>query len=342
MKLALTAFTTRGGYLAQTLAQVLTAQGNSCREAYPEKLASALKAPAYSDLRRWTEEQFLQAEGLIFVGACGIAVRAIAPFVRDKYTDPAVVSLDEFGRYVVPLLSGHVGGANNLAGHLAALTGGTAVLSTATDVNGVFAVDQWAVRKGLTIRGREAAKRISASLLAGACVYLKSDFPIQGQCPGGVIPGAGRPLICVTARREAEPNDETLLLVPKMLNVGIGCRRGTPAQAVTKAVEAALESCGLSPGAVRRVCTISLKGDEPGLLAFCRERGLPLTLYTAEELQAVPGEFTSSAFVAEVTGVDNVCERAAVRAGGELIVKKRAEGGVTVAVSQEPYVVSFD
>ena len=99
---------------------------------------------------------------------------------------------------------------------------------------------------------------------------------------------------------------------------------------------------GLSPRAVQGAYTIDRKGDEPGLLAFCRERELPLATYTAEELRRVPGAFTASPFVVSVTGVDNVCERAAVLAGGELIVRKQAAEGVTVAVSRLPRVLRFD
>ncbi|MEG1072314.1 MAG: cobalamin biosynthesis protein CbiG, partial [Oscillospiraceae bacterium] len=134
MKLALIAFTKKGGTLAQSLARGLTQSGDTCALALPERLASPMGEQAYESLENWTENAFETADGLIFIGACGIAVRAIAPFVKDKFSDPAVVSCDEGGTWVVPLLSGHVGGANFLAKRVATLTGGSAAISTATDV----------------------------------------------------------------------------------------------------------------------------------------------------------------------------------------------------------------
>jgi len=333
---ALTAFTRRGGLLAQKLAAALAADGCQCELAFGKKLAAALASPCtYDSLTAWVGAQFGKADALVFVGASGIAVRAIAPYVRDKFTDPAVVSVDEAGRFAVPLLSGHVGGANELACRVAALTGGAAAVSTATDVNGVFAVDLWAMAHGLTIAGRELAKEVSAVLLDGGRVGFASDFAID--CPPGLHEGPEALGVWVTAHTGVGPFPRTLRLVPKCLNIGIGCRRGTAVEAIRAAVALALQGDGAAgpwdPAAVRAAGTIDLKKDEPGLLAFCRELGVALTAYTPAQLQAAEGTFTPSEFVRGVTGVDNVCERAAVLLGGTLVVPKRAGNGVTVAVS---------
>lgn len=339
MRLALTAFTQKGVALALRLAADLEGEGHRCSLHCPVRLG--LDLPGYESLALWTGEQFSKVDGLLFVGASGIAVRAIAPYIKDKFTDPAVVSVDEGGRFAVPLLSGHVGGANHLARRVAALTGGEAAISTATDVNGLFAVDQWASQQGLFLESREAAKHVSVALLAGKTVGLESDFPIVGRLPKGIQPGEAELGIACTINPAATPFPETLRLIPPILNVGVGCRRGTEAEAIAKAVDGVLEANGLSPRAVRQLCTIDLKKDEAGLLSFCRGRSLPLKAYTPEELLAVPGTFTPSEFVRGVTGVDNVCERAAVCAGGELILPKQAGGGVTVAVSRLPFTISF-
>lgn len=339
MKLALTAFTARGTALARKLAGELERRGYMCTLAVPARLDVDL--PVYQRVGTWAGERFADSDALLFVGASGIAVRAVAPYVKDKLTDPAVVSVDETGAFAVPLLSGHVGGANDLARLVAELTGGVAAVSTATDLNGRFAVDQWAREQGFFLDGRGAAKHISAALLAGETVYMQSDFPIQGKLPEGVAVGPGRLGFAVTLDREKAPFDETLRLIPRLLNVGVGCRRGTAAKAIAQAVDGVLAAGRLPPQAVKRVCTITLKQDEPGLLTFCRERGVPLVCYPPEELLSVPGDFTPSEFVRSVTGVDNVCERTAVRAGGKLIIPKQAGGGVTVAVSQEPFAVRF-
>ena len=341
MNIALTAFTSRGAELAGRLAKALTEDGHSCALWVPERLAPEMGLPGYRSLGPWTGERFADSDALLFVGASGIAVRAIAPYVRDKFTDPAVVSVDETGRFAVPLLSGHVGGANDLARLVARRTGGTAAVSTATDVNGRFAVDQWAREQGFFLDGREEAKRVSAALLAGISVGMESDFPIQGPLPQGVVEGPAEAGIALTLDPEKRPFPHTVRLIPPVLHLGIGCRRGTPAATIAKAVEGVFRSRHLSLKGVAAVCSIDLKKDEAGLLAFCQGLGLPLTTYSAGELSAVPGDFTPSPFVHGVTGVDNVCERAAVRRGGSLIVPKQVGEGVTVAVSQVPLTIRF-
>lgn len=130
-------------------------------------------------------------------------------------------------------------------------------------------------------------------------------------------------------------------MIPKILRLGLGCRRGASEEAIAAAVDRVLTERCLSPRAVLGVYTIDMKRDEPGLLAFCRSRAWPLTCYTAEELSAVEGDFTPSLFVHSVTGVDNVCERAAALAGGALLVRKQALNGVTAALAAVPFTVRF-
>ena len=283
---------------------------------------------------------FSVCDALIFVGSAGIAVREIAPHVRDKRTDPAVICIDERGQYVIPLLSGHIGGANALSRRLAEAMGALPVVTTATDVNGRFSVDAWAAERGLVIGDIKAAKAVSAAILEGD-VSLVSDFPIVTALPAGVAAGGSGPVgICISCRTE-RPFDVTLPLIPRVLRLGIGCRRGTAKEAIDAAVNAAFSANGLDLRAVKGVYSIDLKAGEAGLLAFCAQRGWPAVFYSAAELQTAKGGFTPSAFVQSVTGVDNVCERAALLGAERLIVKKTAGGGVTVAVAEEKLEVGF-
>ncbi len=324
MTAAIVAFTRRGAALGRGLAEALGASLH-----VPPRLAGEAGGEAYGSLEDWTARMWEEADALLFVGACGIAVRAIAPHVKDKFTDPAVVSVDEEGRFAVPLRSGHVGGANELALKVAALTGGQAAISTATDVNGLFAVDVWAREHDMALTDRALAKAVSAALLEGKRVGFASDF--GHPCPAGLTGGPAELGVWVTWKAGDGPFSRTLRLVPRGLILGIGCRRGTDAGIIQAAVDEAL--AGYEPAAVERVATIDLKQDEAGLLAFCAARGLPLSAFSAAELAAAEGAFTPSAFVKEVTGVDNVCERAAVCAGGAILVPKQAKNGVTVAVA---------
>ena len=325
MKIALTAFTRRGAALAEELARGL---GEDCTVSLGRRFAGT---DGYDSVMTWAGERFQDSGALVFVGACGIAVRAIAPHVRDKFTDPAVVCVDEAGRFAVPLLSGHVGGANGLARRIAVLTGGAAAVSTATDVNGLLSIDTWAAARGLTITDRQLAKEVSAALLEGERVGFSSDFDLA--CPAGLHPGPAPLGVRVTARTDAGPFDRTLRLVPRCLRVGIGCRRGTGEAAIRDAVTSALN--GWDPSAVRTLSTIDIKQNEPGLLAYAAHTGVPLITYTADELGGVQGDFTPSEFVKSVTGVDNVCERSAAAGGGTLVVRKQAANGVTVAAALE-------
>ena len=190
--------------------------------------------------------------------------------------------MDEAGRFAVPLLSGHVGGANALALRVAALTGGQAAVSTATDVNGLFAVDVWAKGNGLVITDRTRAKEVSAALLDGTPVGFASDF--GHPCPEGLTDGPAELGVWVTDRTGDGPFSRTLRLAPKSLILGIGCRRGTEQAAIEALASAAL--AGYEPRAVAAVATIDLKKDEPGLLAFCQAHHLPLRTFPAEVLAA--------------------------------------------------------
>lgn len=283
---------------------------------------------------------FNQVDAMVFVGSVGIAVREIAPHVRDKSTDPAVVSIDELGKFVVPLLSGHIGGANDLALELATALKSIPVITTATDINKRFSVDAWAARNGYIIASLNRAKAVSAAILEQD-VPLKSDYPIGTELPSGVVLGdSGDVGICISVYKE-EPFERTLRLIPKNLHIGIGCRKGTSADAICDAVDAVLMEHNIDRRAVKCVASIDLKSEEAGLLQFCEEQKFSVSFYTSEELKAVPGAFTPSEFVQSITGVDNVCERAALIGAEKLIVKKTARNGVTVAVAAEHLEVRF-
>lgn len=284
---------------------------------------------------------FSSVDAIVFVGSVGIAVREIAPHVRDKATDPAVISIDELGRFSVPLLSGHIGGANALALDLANALGAIPVITTATDINKKFSVDAWAARKGLVIASLSRAKAVSAAILEQD-VPLKSDYPIVTNLPGGVVlADSGDVGIRISVYREG-PFAKTLRLIPKILHLGIGCRKGTPVETIREAVDEVLLEHNIDQRAIKCAASIDLKAEEAGLLQYCGEQKLPVTFYTAEELKAVPGEFTPSAFVKSITGVDNVCERSALIGAEKLIVRKTALNGVTVALAAEHMEVRFE
>lgn len=283
---------------------------------------------------------FGAVDAMIFVGSVGIAVREIAPHVRDKQTDPAVISIDELGHFCVPLLSGHIGGANDLALELANALGAVPVITTATDINKRFSVDAWAARRGFAIASMSRAKAVSAAILEQE-VPLCCDFPITTGLANGLTLGSSGALGIYVGVYRKEPFEKTLRLVPPVLHLGIGCRKGTSAQDIEQTVEKVLQEHGIDRRAICCAASIDLKKEEEGLLQFCAGWNLPVTFYTLQQLLAVEGEFMPSEFVRSVTGVDNVCERAALLGAKELIVRKTASNGVTVALAQKHLEVDF-
>ena len=343
--IALIAFTEQGCDLAVRLAEALRGEGEGAHAATvagPERFAEPCGIEAYESLDAWTREAFATRDALVFVSVTGIAVRAIAPYVKDKFSDPAVVSVDERGQFAVPLLSGHVGGANDLARQVARIIGARPVISTATDVNGLFAVDQWAREQGMVVVERDVAKKVSATLLAGNQVFFASDFPVEGAMPEGVMPIGKGPLgICVTLNEWNNPFDETLHLVPRIVTVGAGCHRDQDSDDLRRGIAIALGRASISPRAVRTLASIDLKADEPAFHEIAEKNAWQLAFYSADELNAVPGEFESSEFVRSITGTDNVCERAALASGGTLLQGKQKLEGVTVALACDEFTVRF-
>ena len=322
MSCAYLAFTARGEALARRLAEALPGSVSRCG--------------GEVTLKGWTAEHFAQNEALIFVGAVGIAVRAVAPYCKSKASDPAVVAVDEGGQFAVPLLSGHLGGANALARALAEVCGAVPVITTATDGRGVFAVDEWAKRQNCAVAEPERIRCVSGALLAGQSVCYAADWAVSGTPPAGVEPAAA------AARADfaltLTPTGEALHLIPRIAVLGVGCKRGTTAEKLETAFAAFCAQAGFAPQCIAAAASIDLKQNEAGLLAFCQSRGWPVEFFTAEQLRQAPGSFTPSAFVQSVTGVDNVCERAAVlAAGGPLFFHKFARTGVTFALAARPF-----
>ena len=347
MKYAVIAFTRAGSRYAVRISEAMRERGADCEAFGKGKEAEAWGVqPVQESLRNWTEKGFRECDGLIFVGAAGIAVRAIAPFVQSKASDPAVLCMDEQGHFVISLLSGHLGGANELTREIALLCGAVPVITTATDAGGRFSVDDFARRGNLYLDSLELAKEIAADVLEQRSIGLYSDFELCGPIPPELScqkrDGIG---ISISLDETYDPFPRTLHLVPRIAALGIGCKRGTPAERIEGLVRKVFQENQLSLHSIGKVASIDLKKEEPGLLEFCRKWQLPFVTYTAEELSQVEGEekFTESEFVKQTVGVGNVCERSALAAAGrkKLLQGKVAEGGVTVAVAVQEYKVYF-
>ncbi|MEI1256541.1 cobalt-precorrin 5A hydrolase [Blautia sp. JLR.GB0024] len=309
--------------------------------------------PVDASIKEWAGMRFRDSDAIVFVGACGIAVRSIAPFVTSKKIDPAVIVVDEQGGFAISLLSGHIGGANELTEEIADIIHATPVITTATDINKKFAVDVFARKNGCYISDMDLAKEISAALVDGKEVGFASDFPWIGDIPSELVlldeekekPEIG---IYVTDNYQKHPFVHTLYLVPRVVTVGVGCRKDTEKETVERVIRRACDELLLPSVSMERVASIDLKKDEAGIIGYCQDRNLPFVTYTKEELAQVEGTFAESKFVEEVTGVDNVCERSAVLGSSQddvksmLILRKYAEDGVTVALARRKWSVHFE
>ncbi len=295
-------------------------------------------------LTSWTGVAFKEAESIVFVGATGIAIRAIAPHLKSKMKDPAIVCVDELGRYSISLLSGHIGGANVLTGLIASAIGAEPIITTATDINKKFSVDSFATSRNMAIGSMALAKDVSAAVLEGTFVGLRSDHPINGNVPKELTESDEGELGIYITSSSVEPFKKTLRLFPKNYVLGIGCRKDTKKADIDKLVRFVLDLSDVSIKSIRLITSIDLKKEEEGLLGFADDNGIPTTFFSSEELNALPDiGYSRSDFVIKITGVDCVSERSAMAASmdGELIVKKISGNGVTVALVEEPFEVCF-
>lgn len=288
----------------------------------------------------WVEDSFKMRAPIVFIGAVGIAVRKIAPFVADKLTDSPVLVIDESGAYVIPILSGHVGGANALSKRMAGILNAQEVITTATDVEKLFAVDVFAVKNGLKIVNRDGIKKVSSKLLAGGriSIALPKQFEENRDNRPDCIDVVDASLeenadVSITSETTA-----LLTLEPKSYVLGIGCKKETDKEKLEAFICKILEDNNIAADDVCSMASIDLKQKEYAINYFETKYRIPFYTYTADELEAVEGEFVESAFVKSITGVSNVCERAAMKLAGEgaeLVVHKTAYEGMTVAVAKK-------
>ncbi len=282
---------------------------------------------------------FHRYAGHIFVMSTGIVVRVIAPLIRHKTCDPAVVVVDEAGRHAVSLLSGHLGGANRLAETVAALVGADPVITTATDATGAPAIDVIAAENGFFIENPERIKGVNMALLT------RTPVPVHDPC--GLVRHALPPSEVPFSPQQEIPGvyvddllvdlaPRILILRPRRLSAGIGCNRDTPVDEMRSLLLETLAAHRLSLHSLAGIASVDVKQDETGLLALGEELGLPITFFDRERLHRTRGIQSPSAMVEKHMGIKSVCEAAAILASGNgtLIVPKQRTRNVTVAIAR--------
>ncbi len=289
----------------------------------------------------------------ICIMATGIVVRTITPFLTHKSVDPAVVVVDEKGRFAISLVSGHLGGANELAKQVSSLTGGESVVTTATDVHSMPAIDLLAKRLGSRTLDFSTLKGCNYALLHGEKVgiypdTLKPYFSVRGKQKilfyktiNGLIASDSAYKIIITNRKamaDTTKRDNLLLLTPRNLVVGIGCNSTTSSREIEETVKNVLNRAHLSFEAIKKIATVTLKSNEKGLLNFVRKYNFQIEFHTPKQLNRVACPTPPSKNVLNAVGSKGVCEPAALLSAGvtTLLCKKTKTPNVTVAVAEIP------
>ncbi len=296
----------------------------------------------FTDMKAAVGTVFDYSDIIIFICACGIAVRSIAPFIKSKKTDPAVLVIDDNGKFVISLLSGHIGGANGFTREIAHMISAEPVVTTATDIGGKFSPDSFAKANDLIITDMNAAKLIASAILDNEKIGLISEYKCVN-IPAEIEESKLHRYGIYISTDDKKPFEVTLKLIPKNVVLGIGCKKNTPLEVIIKTVRNALEKNCISIERICTVATIDIKSNEKGLLDFCKKYALDFITYSFEELMSIDGDFTTSDFVKSITGADNICERSCVlRTNGDLLFRKYAENGVTVAASERQIIIDFE
>ena len=336
-KICIFSFTKGGGELNKKLVSALSKSEQVEGYTYKKFVSEdevVLKSIEGST-NEWLSERFYKVRAIIFIGAIGITVRLISKFLKDKFTDPAIVCLDEAGGFVIPILSGHVGGANELSRKIHFLIGAIPVITTATDVRKLWAVDEWAVGNKLTITDKKLAKDISAAVLDNKNIGLFTDYKFDKAVPKYIKLNEEQDInVCISSKlRQDFTGKPCLRLVPKNIVLGVGCKKDTDVEHMKKSFETFMENHNLDKKAIEKLVSIDIKKEEKAIMELAKSIGVEFVTFTSEELLQVEGEFTSSSFVKSKVGVDNVCERSAASVYKDIIIRKESYGGITFAAS---------
>jgi cobalt-precorrin 5A hydrolase len=349
-KLAVWAVTPNGARLIRRLAP-----GLPDADVYVSQ-SLAVEESAYHRFERLSaavKDNFDQYSGHIFIMATGIVVRVLAPLIQSKTSDPAVVAVDDLGKNAISLLSGHIGGANDLTRKVASIIKANPVITTATDVNRVPAIDVLAGENGLAIENPGAIKNVNMALVKKAPVDVHDPYNYMGEKLLN-LESASFQKLTHNIQKISQPFDninnpivyiddaimdlppQALILRPPSLVAGIGCNRGTDSTEIGELLSQVLASNRLALPSLACIASIDVKKDEAGLIETAKGLGLPLIFFKREELNQVKGIQNPSQIVEKHVGAKSVCEAAAILGSrnGTLIVPKNSTKNVTVAIAR--------
>jgi len=349
-KTAIWVITPNGTKLAELLARELSESDvYISRKIVPTQIGHL----RFQSLSETLNQKFKRYSGHIFIMSTGIVVRVIAPLINNKVEDPAVVVVDDQANHAISLLSGHLGGANALTQKVANIIGADPVITTATDVNRLPAIDVLAKEMNLLIENPGAIKTVNMALLKGEKIFIHDPFGFLGHSLPHFKPwtydGIKKPTNLNQRANEFEgvPGiyvddvaidlpQEVLVLRPASLVAGIGCNRNTAMEEMKTLLEDVLATHNLALSCLTSLASIDVKSDESGLLSLSGNLNLPLIFYNRQELNQVKEIKNPSVVVEKHLGVKSVCEASAILTarGGALIVPKQLTKNVTIAIAR--------
>lgn len=336
MKIACFSFTEAGRKLG---CQILR---SSMEEKEPYSIHLFENSQVQGGIKSLMEAVWKEYHGIIFISATGIAVRMIAPYVDNKKSDPAVVVMDDLGKFSISLLSGHLGGANALTQWIADKIGSIPVITTASDNRGIEAIDLFAKANDYYMEDMRSVKDITAQMIHGKKIGFYSEMEAIIGYENLVILENLEDIneeidgvISVTSCKFNELSVPYTILRPKNLNIGIGCRKGVEGERIIEALQNTLQTNELSEHSIKSFGTVEVKKDEAGILNAVAHFNKPLRIFTIDEISEVENQFDKSQFVKDTIGVYSVSEPCAYLLGGEILSKKSKHNGITISIAKE-------
>lgn len=291
-------------------------------EKFSDKETEIIKVSIKDTLKDIFQKYF----GFIFITATGIAVRSIASFIESKDIDPCVLVIDENGDFVIPILSGHLGGGNNLTKEISSILKALPILTTSSDISGKIAVDTIAMKINGKLESLESAKKVTSLIVAGEKIEIKVPENISNENPKGII---------IISNQK---NIEITQIFPKNISIGVGCKRGTPKEKIISAIKNSLEKYNLSEKSLKVIGTVDIKKDEIGIIEASKYFNVDLKIISKNEIKKIEGKFQKSEFVEKTLGIGAVSGPCAVLASGkngEILAEKIKYEGITISIFQE-------
>lgn len=333
MKLACLSFSDKGFVLGERLTEIHST------EHFIEHFANS---KVHGGIKRFLSQSWNDYDGFIFIAATGIAIRMINPYIESKTKDPGIVVVDDFGKFSISLLSGHLGGANRLAKWIGENIGAIPVITTASDNRGIDSIDLFAKKNNYHMEDMNSITRITSMMVNDKRIGLYTE-------DGQVINYENIEII-----QDLNNIDETLdgviivsskhdigqikipytILRPKNINIGIGCRKDIDREVIIEAIEASLKDKNISIKSIKSMATVEVKRFEIGIIKAAEYLKCPLKIFTLDEIRPLEDMFQKSQFVKDTIGVYSVSEPCAYLLGGDLITRKSRYNGVTISISK--------